>query len=151
MRELSEVGSNSGVLRLRHTAATIILGKGVPSLTVDPSPRNNLLAHPEVNANVDLALKPTHYDRLIAYDVLRAAQHPDGYWASYFYPSAMFAPLLALGVLQDRPAHAAAMRRGVDHLLRTIAPDGSWKLPQASGSSASRAMSCARTTSMAPT
>jgi hypothetical protein len=142
---------------------------GPTSLTTEGSPRHNLLAHPEVNANVFLALKGTHFEQLINYDMLRQAQDELGFWRSYFYPSPLFATLLALdtlygnpvfadisdgarafivgsqnsdgswgtdsdpyetalavAALAEHPAHAAAMRRGVEYLLSTMAGDGSW-------------------------
>jgi hypothetical protein len=142
---------------------------GPTSLTTERSPGHNLLAHAEVNANVFLALKATHLEQLINYDLLRQAQDERGFWRSYFYPSPLLGTLLALDLLHrnpvftdisDRarafivgsqnsdgswgadsdpyetalavaalaghPAHAAPMRRGVEHLLSTMAADGSW-------------------------
>jgi hypothetical protein len=136
---------------------------------MERSPGHNLLAHTEVNANVFLALKATHYEQLINHDLLRQAQDERGFWRSYFYPSPLFGTLLALDLLHgnagftdisDRarafiagsqnsdgswgadsdpyetalavaalaghPAHAAARRRGAEHLLATMAADGSW-------------------------
>jgi hypothetical protein len=142
---------------------------GPASLTAEASPANNLLAHPEVNANVFLTLRGTHLEGLINTEMLRAAQDERGFWRSYFYPSPLFATLLALDVLRDDPAfagtraralafvagsqnaggswsadgdpydtalavaalaghpeYAAATRSGVEHLLSTMAADGSW-------------------------
>jgi hypothetical protein len=142
---------------------------GAASLTADGSPLNNLLAHPDVNANVFLTLRGTHLEALINTEALRASQDERGFWRSYFYPSPLFATLLALDVLRDdpasadararalafvagsqnaggswgadgdpydtalavaalagRPEHAAATQRGVEHLLATMAADGSW-------------------------
>jgi hypothetical protein len=142
---------------------------GATSLTTERSPDHNLFAHPEVNANVFLALKATHFEQLINYALLRQAQDERGFWRSYFYPSPLFGTLLALDVLHNNamftdisdrarafivgsqnadgswgadndpyetalavaalaghPDHAAAMRRGVEHLLSTMAADGSW-------------------------
>lgn len=99
---------------------------GPTSLTTQPSPRNNLLAHPEVNANVFLALKPTHFRHLINYDMLQAAQDPRGFWRSYFYPSDMFGTLLALEVLRGEPLYGDAARRALEFVRSTQNPDGSW-------------------------
>jgi hypothetical protein len=142
---------------------------GPTSLTTEPSRRHNLLAHPEVNANIFLALRGTHLEHLVNYDMLREAQDENGSWPSYFYPSPLFATQLALEVLNGKrafatptaraiayiadsqnadgswgadgdpyetalattalarhPAQAAAMRRGVEHLLSTMSGNGSW-------------------------
>ena len=176
IRTLQRLGVNrepKGLLTFYRDPARLFVtfdAPGPASLATRPSPQNNLLAHADVNFNVFLALKPTHYGHLIDYEMLRATQDPNGYWTSYFYPSKMFATRMALEVLHDqppyedvvgralayvaasqradgswgdggdpyetalavtalagRPKHVAAMLRGVEHLLRTAAPDGSWK------------------------
>lgn len=99
---------------------------GPTSLTTERSPRHNLLAHPEVNANVFLALKGTHLERLINYHMLREAQHESGFWPSYFYPSPLFATLLALDALHGNPAFTAAVNRALSCILASQNSDGSW-------------------------
>lgn len=99
---------------------------GPTSLTTEPSPRHNLLAHPEVNANVFLALRGTHFEQLVNYDMLRQAQDERGFWQSYFYPSPLFATLLALDVLHGNPAFAAATERALSSIVEYQNADGSW-------------------------
>ncbi len=97
---------------------------GPTALTVEPSAPNNLLAHPEVNANVYLALKGTHLDHLINFDALAQAQDPEGSWRSYFYPSLLFGTLLATEVLRGHDD--AAVERALGFVAGTQNADGSW-------------------------
>jgi hypothetical protein len=99
---------------------------GPTSLTAKSSPEHNLLAHPEVNANVFLALRGTHLERLINYEMLRQAQNPRGFWPSYFYPSQLFATLLALALVHSDPEFAAATERALSFIAGSQNPDGSW-------------------------
>ncbi len=99
---------------------------GPTSLTLRPSPQNNRLAHPEVNANVFLALKPTHFGHLVDYEMLRATQEPAGYWPSYFYPSKLFATHFALDVLKGRPQFDDLVGKALAYVASAQHPDGSW-------------------------
>jgi len=99
---------------------------GPTSLTTEASPRHNFLAHPEVNANVFLALQGTHLERLVNYDMLLQAQNEQGYWRSYFYPSPLFGTLLALDVLHGKPAYAVATKRALAFIVASQNSDGSW-------------------------
>lgn len=96
------------------------------SLTTERSAQHNLLAHPEVNANVFLALRGTHLEGLVNYDMLRQAQDARGFWTSYFYPSPLFATVLALDVLHGNPAFAAAVERALAFIVGSQSADGSW-------------------------
>jgi hypothetical protein len=99
---------------------------GAPALTTQRSVRNNMLAHPEVNANVFLALRGTHLEHLVDDRVLRDAQDARGFWPSYHYPSPLFGTLLALDVLRDAPGAEAAVARALDYVASTQNEDGSW-------------------------
>jgi hypothetical protein len=95
-------------------------------LTTEQTPENNLLAHPEVNANVFLALAGTHLQRLTNRDALRSAQEEYGNWKSYFYPSPIFGTLLALEVLEGDGASATAVKRALSFIADSQNADGSW-------------------------
>jgi hypothetical protein len=99
---------------------------GPTSLTTAGSPAHNLLAHPEVNANVFLALRGTHLQALINRDMLRQAQDERGFWRSYFYPSPLFATLLAVDVLDGDPAFADVIARALAFVAGAQHADGSW-------------------------
>jgi hypothetical protein len=87
---------------------------------------NNLLAHPEVNANICLALQGTHFAHFVNYEALVSAQHKDGFWESYFYPSPFFGTLLSLEVLRDNGAFAATTDRAIAFILDRQSPEGHW-------------------------
>jgi hypothetical protein len=99
---------------------------GPTALTTEHSPSHNVLAHPEVNANVFLALRGTHLERYVNEEMLRDAQDPRGYWRSYFYPSPLFGTLLALEVLDGNPAFADETSRALSFVAEAQNPDGSW-------------------------
>jgi hypothetical protein len=99
---------------------------GPASLTMDRSPAHNLLAHPEVNANVFLALKATHFEHLVHYDLLRQAQDERGFWRSYFYPSPLFGTLLALDLLHGNPGFTDIGDRARAFIVGSQNSDGSW-------------------------
>jgi hypothetical protein len=99
---------------------------GPTSLTAEASPGNNLLAHPDVNANVFLTLRGTHLEHLIDLDLLRLAQDERGFWPSYFYPSPLFATLLALDVLRGDPSFAATTAHALAFIAGSQNADGSW-------------------------
>jgi len=132
IRTLRRLGVNrppDALLRFRRERERLFVtfdAPGPTSLTTEPSPRNNLLAHPEVNANVFLALQGTHFEGLVDYDMLRRAQDERGFWRSYFYPSPLFGTLLALDVLRDDPAFAEAMARALAFVAGSQNGDGSW-------------------------
>lgn len=99
---------------------------GPTALTTEPSPQHNLLAHPEVNANVFLALRGTHLERFADYAMLPRAQDERGCWRSYFYPSPLFGTLLALDALRGQDAYAGAVERGLAFVAGSQGADGSW-------------------------
>src|SRR5207244_1741986 len=96
------------------------------SLTTQPSLRNNFLAHPEVNANVFLALRGTHFEKYVNYEMLLKAQDERGFWKSYFYPSPLYATLLVLDLTRGKPAFASASERALSFIAGSQNADGSW-------------------------
>jgi hypothetical protein len=99
---------------------------GGTALSLQPSPSNNLLAHLEVNANVFLALRGTNFENLVNYELLREAQDARGFWPSYFYPSPLFATVLALDLLTGNAAFASEIERALKFLLESQNAEGSW-------------------------
>ena len=95
------------------------------SLTGEGSPAHNFLVHPEVNFNVFLALRGTHFEHLINYDIVRQSQDERWFWRSYFYPSLLFATLLALDLLRGNPAFAAAIEQALVFIVGSQNADGS--------------------------
>ena len=99
---------------------------GSPKLATELSVENNFGAHLEVNANVFLALKDTHLDRLINFELLRDTQEPDGGWRSYFYPSPLFATQLAVDLLADVAGFEPVVERALAFVAASQNADGSW-------------------------
>jgi len=101
-------------------------GAGPARLSTQASPQNNFLAHPEVNANIFLALAGTHLEQVANYDALRGAQDERGAWTSYFYPSPLFGTALAVDALAAHDASAPAIERALSFIAESQNEDGSW-------------------------
>jgi hypothetical protein len=99
---------------------------GPTSLTSESALRNNFRAHPEVNANVFLALRGSHFEKYVNYEMLLHAQDQRGFWRSYFYPSPLYATLLVLDLTRDNPAFASAVERALSFVVDSQNADGSW-------------------------
>ena len=95
-------------------------------LTTEFSLANNVEAHPEVNANVLLALRGSTLENILDLDVLVREQLPDGSWTSFFYPSPLWATLLMLDLIAGSGAYAEARGRALDFVARSQNADGSW-------------------------
>ena len=99
------------------------------AMVTEPSVENNLMAHPEVNANVFTALRGTPLEGLINTAVVRETQAGDGHWPSYFYPSPFFATYLFLDFIQDQDGLKDVERRGTRFILDRQESNGSWGSP----------------------
>ncbi len=58
--------------------------------------------------------------------MLQQAQDEQGFWRSYFYPSPLYATLLALDVLDGNPAFTASTERALAFVAGSQNDDGSW-------------------------
>jgi hypothetical protein len=99
---------------------------GPTRLTTQPSPAHNLLAHPEVNMNIFLAIRGTHLEPLVHHEIVAEAQDERGLWPSYFYPSPLFGTLLALELLDGKSGFAVAAKRARAAIAAAQSADGSW-------------------------
>lgn len=132
IRTLQRLGVNrapTGLLPYYREAERLFVTFNAPgptAVTTDPSPQNNLLAHPEVNSNVFLALRGTHFDHLINHDMIVKTQDAAGFWRSYYYPSLLYATQLNLDLLHGLPAFADVAGRALAYIAETQAPEGSW-------------------------
>ncbi len=99
---------------------------GPTSLATEAALRNNFRAHPEVNANIFLALRGTHFEQFVNYDMLLQAQDERGFWKSYFYPTPLYATLLVLDLTRGNPAFVSATERALSFIAGSQNADGSW-------------------------
>ena len=95
----------------------------------DKISENNFALHPEVNANVFIALTNTPLATLINDEFCKNAQGPDGAWQGFYYPSQYFATYLFLQLSRGRPNLDACRQRGVRFLCDSQNEDGSWGSP----------------------
>jgi hypothetical protein len=99
---------------------------GATSLATESSLQNNFRAHPEVNANIFLALRRTHFEQFVNYDMLLQAQDERGFWKSFFYPTPLYATLLVLDLTRGNPAFSSATERALSCIVGSQNADGSW-------------------------
>jgi hypothetical protein len=99
---------------------------GPTSLAMESSLQNNFRAHPEVNANIFLALRRTHFEQFVNYDMLLRAQDQRGFWKSFFYPTPLYATLLVLDLTRGNPTFASATERAHSFIVGSQNADGSW-------------------------
>lgn len=102
---------------------------GATRLTLEPRAQHNLLAHPEVNANVGLALRGTNFQRYANLGLARQLQSADGHWPSYFYPGVMFATYLFLDLIHGDEGLNDVEQRGLAFVAAAQNANGSWGAP----------------------
>jgi hypothetical protein len=132
IRTLHRLGVNrepKGLMRFYREPERLFVTWDTPgptSLTSESALRNNFQAHPEVNANIFLALRGSQFEKYVNYEMLLHAQDPRGFWKSYFYPSTLYATLLVLDLTRDNPVFASATERALSFILESQNADGSW-------------------------
>lgn len=132
IRTLRRLGVNRApecLLRYYRPAAGLFATFDSPEIAewaLVPSPAGNLRAHPEVNANVLVALRGTHLEDRADPGSLERVQDRSGGWQSYFYPGWLYGTQLALDALAGRPARAQAAERGAQFVAALQQGDGSW-------------------------
>jgi hypothetical protein len=99
---------------------------GPTSLAIESSLGSNFRAHPEVNANIFLVLRGTHFERFVNYDMLLQAQDEAGFWKSFFYPTPLYATMLVLDLTRGNPAFDSATGRALSFIVGSQNADGSW-------------------------
>lgn len=71
-----------------------------PELTFRPSAKNNLMVHPEVNANVFQFLRDTELESPFVLQFAEYTQQDDGLWPSYFYPLSYYSTWMFVSMLK---------------------------------------------------
>jgi squalene-hopene cyclase-like protein len=97
-----------------------------PSLCFDPHSTRNFDMHPEVNANVFLALVRTNYCSWISRDIVTRSQTSDGYWRSFFYPGRFYSTWMFMDLIGQLGGFDQEREKGIGFLTRSQNPDGSW-------------------------
>lgn len=132
LRTLHRLGVNrepKGLMRFYREPERMFVTWNTPgatSLQTESALGNNFRAHPEVNANIYHALRGTHFEKHINYDLLLRAQDERGFWKSYFYPTPLYATLLVLDLTRGNPAFAPATERALAFIVGSQNADGSW-------------------------
>lgn len=97
-----------------------------PRLRLKSSSSENFGIHPEVNANVFLALAGTHYSAWIVPSLVTAAQSSDGSWHSYFYPGKFYATWMFLDLIGQLGGFEKEKAQGIKFLIDAQNSNGSW-------------------------
>ncbi len=96
------------------------------ALCFEPSAPNNLGMHPEVNANVFLALAGTDHSSWITSEIISRCQAKDGAWHGYFYPGPHYATAMFLELIARLGGFRKELRRAATFLESSQNEDGSW-------------------------
>lgn len=99
------------------------------SLVSEPAPEHNFEIHPEVNANVYLALMDSDEQHYIRSSVVRRAQAEDGSWHSYFYPSKFYGTYMFMELIERLGGFHDQDERTITFLKDSQNSDGSWGDP----------------------
>ena len=99
------------------------------SLACEARPDHNFDIHPEVNANVYLALMDSDEQHYIRSSVVRRSQAEDGSWFSYFYPSKFYGTYMFMDLIERLGGFEDQERRTVQFLLDSQNDDSSWGNP----------------------
>jgi squalene-hopene cyclase-like protein len=97
-----------------------------PRFVTQKSTRNNKWMHPEVNANIYQLLAGTENENVINLDMIANAQHADGYWKSYFYPSRYYNTYVSLGAVHGKNQYEEQEQKALAFLKNSQNENGSW-------------------------
>jgi hypothetical protein len=99
------------------------------SLACEPAHEQNFDIHPEVNANVFLALMDSDEQHYIRSKIVQRSQAKDGSWHSFFYPSKFYATNLFMALIERLGGFEEQEKRALRFLMDSQNPDGSWGNP----------------------
>jgi len=95
-------------------------------LTASGDDRENLMFHPEVNANVFRLFQRTNQDASIDERFIRNIQHPEGYFHAFYYPSRYYNTMIAAEILNGKEELNDVIRKTILFLESSQHPNGSW-------------------------
>lgn len=119
---LAEVRIQGRTVNLFRTFLT----KQVPEVAVTPSPMNNLLLHPEVNANILQFFIGTEKEGLLEEQFATELQNSDGLWPSYFYPLEFYGTYMFVSLLVAYRKADGALQKAVEGINALQNADGSF-------------------------
>lgn len=97
-----------------------------PTLCLEADSSGNFDIHPEVNANVFLALAGTSHSGWIVNDLVTRSQASEGYWHSFFYPGKFYSTWLFMDLIGQLGGFEKERGKGTRFLTEAQNSDGSW-------------------------
>lgn len=97
-----------------------------PTLRFEAGCESNFDIHPEVNANVFLALAGTSHSGWIVSDLITRSQASEGYWYSFFYPGRFYSTWLFMDLIGQLGGFEQERAEAIRFLTAEQNSDGSW-------------------------
>ncbi|MDA9120745.1 hypothetical protein N9J52_01775 [Flavobacteriales bacterium] len=97
-----------------------------PKITASPSSNNNLMVHPEVNANLLQFFYGTDKEVLMNELFVTELQETNGLWPSYFYPIEFYSTYMFISLLTTYGVGMEANQKAIDEIIQTQKSDGSF-------------------------
>ena len=114
-------GGETGFVTFATTSKPVLVSKAHHAA--------NFNLHPEVNANVFLALLDSNKQDLIDPELIIRSQSPDGSWDSYFYPSQYYGTFHFMELIRRLGGLKEQSDACLNFLKTTQNIDGSWGVP----------------------
>jgi hypothetical protein len=110
----------------RDSGFVTFAGGKRPSFCAKPSAAANFEIHPEVNANVFLALARTDCSSWIEPSIIAKSQAEDGSWRSFFYPGKFYSTAMFMELTAVLGGYERERSRTTEFLTKAQNADGSW-------------------------
>jgi hypothetical protein len=107
---------------------TFINTSASTQITSSPSSANNLMVHPEVNANILQFLHGTDKEILMNESFVTELQGANGLWSSYFYPIEFYGTYMFLSLLNTYHLGEVAKQKAIAGIIQMQNSDGSFGL-----------------------
>ena len=97
-----------------------------PRITTSPSTENNLMIHPEVNANILQFLYGTDKELFLNELFITELQETTGLWPSYFYPVEFYGTYMFISLINTYGIGEASKQKAINGIIQTQKTDGSF-------------------------